>query len=714
MTAEQTFTFWMTCPQGVHGLLKKEIEAITGIVAGDWNKGVQFVGPLEAGYRVCLWSRLANRVFLGLNDTVNVSYESLQSMIQAVDWDEHVRPTGTLKVSFGGRLPEIRDSRFGAQKVKDWVVDQFRDKHGTRPSVDNTPDLTIYVQIAKKRMFLGVELTGDSLHKRGYRQATGPAPIKENLAAALLFSKDWSDRAKQGESFLDLMCGSGTIVIEAALMAADYAPGLLRQEYAFERWLLHDAILWNNLIKEARERRTVGLENMPSVLGYDADGGVIEKANETLVSLGVSKHARCYQKNLDEWTLPTHWSLKPGLWVSNPPYGERLGDKPTLMRFYRTVGDIARSQLSQWSIGMLTSDDILAREIGLRPALKRNFYNGPIEAIFYSYEANETRAVNTVDVNQSEQTQALTNRVAKNLKQLKKLIKKDQLEAYRVYDADIPEFAIAVDKYGDWLHVQEYAPPKTIPEEKAQARLLNAVEALATYFEIPVSQVVVKRRERQRGTNQYEKKGQTDRSFTILEQGVKLKVNLHDYLDSGLFLDHRPSRQWVQENAEDISFLNLFCYTGSFTSHAFKGGAKKTVSVDLSKTYLKWAEDNLELNGGRAGPNHQFVHADVMKWLKETDEMFDLIVMDPPTFSNSARMSETLDIQRDHSFLVSFAMKHLNEGGLLLFSNNYRQFKISDKVVNKFDVRDISAHSVPADYKRKQPHVCFEIRHKED
>lgn len=712
MTAEQTFTFWVTCPQGVHGLLKQELYDIAGVTVGDWNKGVQFEGTLAQAYRVCLWSRLANRVYLALADTVEVSTASLQSLVESVAWDEHLRSTGTLKVVFGGHLPEIRDSRYGAQKVKDWIVDQFRARHGVRPSVSNDPDLTVFVQVAKKRMFVGIELTGDSLHRRGYRQATGPAPIKENLAAALLLANDWPKRAANGESFLDLMCGSGTILVEAALIAADYAPGLLRPSFAFERWLQHDTTSWVELRKEARARRAVGIESMPAVLGYDEDGGVIDQANRTLTQLSLQKHARCYQKSLSDWSMPTHWQLKPGLWVSNPPYGERLGEKPTLMRTYRQIGKIAQGELAHWCTAMLTSDDVLAREIGLVPTSKRIFYNGPIETTLYCYDVVETRQVSRSSEKASEQTQALVNRVSKNLKQLKKWQKKEAVQAYRIYDADIPEFAFAVDKYGEWLHVQEYAPPKQIPEEKARARILNAVDALADFFDIPVRQVVVKRRERQRGKSQYERNSTTHHFFSIEEHGVKLQVNLHDYLDTGVFLDHRPSRLWVQQNAKGARVLNLFCYTGAFTAHAFVGGAAHTTSVDLSKTYLKWAKENLGLNGGAEGVDHQFIHADCMAWLKEAEDTYDLIIMDPPTFSNSARMTETLDVQRDHGFLIKYAMKRLNPGGLLLFSNNYQRFKMAEHILAEYDVRDISSISVPPDYKRKRPHVCFEIRHK--
>lgn len=711
MSLKPTYQYWVTCPQGVTGLLKQEIESIADVNAGDWHKGATFTGSIDDGYRVCLWSRLANRVYLALDETTNVSYASLEALVSSIDWSEHVRPTGTIKVAFTGHLPEIRDTRFGAQKVKDWIVDQFREKHGTRPSVDNAPDLTIFVQVAKKKIFLGIEMTGDSLHKRGYRQSTGPAPIKENLAAAMLWASGWPDMAKEKQSFLDLMCGSGTIVVEAAMIAADYAPGLGRPSFAFERWLKHSITAWQSILKDARQRREEGKINMPVVLGYDSDGGVVATANATLQKLGLDTQARCYQKSLEDWTKPTHWTLTPGLWVSNPPYGERLSDKPTLMKTYRQIGLIARGELKDWSVSMLTSEDALAREIGMRPSHKRKFYNGPIETILYQYEPSRSRIEQAEPVI-TEQVVAFKNRVEKNVKQLKKWSNREGIQAYRIYDADLPDFAMAIDRYEDWLHVQEYAPPKSIPEHKAQQRLLNAIDVLSTIFDIPVNKIAVKRREKQKGTKQYEKNTATGQTFNILEYGVQLRVNLLDYLDTGVFLDHRNMRRWVQQNSSGKRVLNLFCYTGSFTAHALVGGAKKTISVDLSKTYLKWARDNLELNGGKEGPAHQFIHADCMAWLKDCDDTFDLIIMDPPTFSNSARMTDTLDVQRDHEFLVNEAMKLLTGDGVLIFSNNYKKFRLADELYENYSVKDVTNQSVPKDFARTRPHRCFEIRHK--
>ncbi|GGX51575.1 bifunctional 23S rRNA (guanine(2069)-N(7))-methyltransferase RlmK/23S rRNA (guanine(2445)-N(2))-methyltransferase RlmL [Saccharospirillum salsuginis] len=708
---ETDLDVWVTCPNGFHGLLKREIADLTGQTPADWSQGVSVRGELDIAYRLCLWSRLANRVYLGLGQSSEVSVDGLRELVESVAWDAHLRPSGTLRVDFHGRMDGIDDARYGGQKVKDFIVDQFRDRHGVRPNVDrDNPDVTVYVQVRRKRIDLGIDLSGDSLHRRGYRQATGPAPLKENLAAAVLMAADWPERVRDGQAFIDPLCGSGTLVVEAAMIAADIAPGLLRKRFGFEQWLGHDRSLWNDLVSEARQRRQTGEASMPPVLGYDADGGVVARANETLERLGLYRQARCYHKPLDQWTRPTHLTLKPGLVVSNPPYGERLGNKPELLALYRRIGDLFRNELSDWTLGLLTSDAVLARETGLRAGEKHRFFNGRIETHLYVFTPGERAAEPSPA--QTEQDEALRNRLRKNLKQRRKWLKKQDIEAYRLYDADLPEFAIAVDVYGDALHVQEYAPPKDIPEDKARQRLLHAMAVLAEVTGIPVERIELKQRQRQKGRQQYERQSESGEFFTIREEGVRLRVNLKDYLDTGVFLDHRPTRTWIQKQAGGRSVLNLFCYTGAATAHAYVGQAASTTSVDLSRTYLNWARENLRLNGGKPDHQHRFIQADCLKWLRENTERFDLIFMDPPTFSNSSRMTDTLDIQRDHVELIEQAMRSLNPDGVLVFSNNFRKFKLDESLIERYQVKDVTHLSVPEDFKRKRPHQCWHLRHR--
>ncbi|HHC71492.1 MAG TPA: bifunctional 23S rRNA (guanine(2069)-N(7))-methyltransferase RlmK/23S rRNA (guanine(2445)-N(2))-methyltransferase RlmL [Thiotrichales bacterium] len=311
---------------------------------------------------------------------------------------------------------------------------------------------------------------------------------------------------------------------------------------------------------------------------------------------------------------------------------------------------------------------------------------------------------------------ALLNRLRKNRRHLARWLEREGITCYRLYDADIPEYAVAVDLYqAEALHVhlQEYQAPRSIPEEKTRQRLETAVAAVEEALEVPRERIQVKvRRTRKRG-EQYEKLAGTGRFHEVREDGLRLLVNFTDYLDTGLFLDHRITRRMVREQAGGRRFLNLFAYTGTATVHAAAGGAVETTTVDLSRTYLEWAGRNMALNGF-TGAEHRRVRADCLQWLRESDdrERYDLIFLDPPSFSTSKRMQGTFDVQRDHVWLIRTAMRLLTPGGLLIFSNNLRRFEMDRDALAAFDLRDITRATLPRDFARNpRIHHCWEIRH---
>jgi 23S rRNA (guanine2445-N2)-methyltransferase / 23S rRNA (guanine2069-N7)-methyltransferase len=310
------------------------------------------------------------------------------------------------------------------------------------------------------------------------------------------------------------------------------------------------------------------------------------------------------------------------------------------------------------------------------------------------------------------------NRLRKNLKNLGKWARREGIDCFRVYDADLPEYALAIDLYhGEkrWAHVQEYQAPKSVDPEKAMQRLQEALTVLPEVLEIPRGQVFFKVRRRQKGTAQYEKLADAKHFHEVREGNCRLLVNFADYLDTGLFLDHRITRQMIETEAKDKRFLNLFAYTGAATVHAAVGGARTTTTVDMSKTYLEWARRNMALNGLR-DKAHQFIQADCTRWLeseaKRAKLRFDLIFLDPPTFSTSKRMEDKFDVQSDHVALIRNAMALLEEGGLLVFSNNFRRFKLDETALSDLNIEEISTKTLPKDFARN-PHIhrCWHIRH---
>lgn len=309
---------------------------------------------------------------------------------------------------------------------------------------------------------------------------------------------------------------------------------------------------------------------------------------------------------------------------------------------------------------------------------------------------------------------SFANRMGKNIKHLMKWAKRNGLEAWRIYDRDIPQYPFAVDVYGEHVHLQEYDTGWLMQPEEYEAWLAEVVEAVCFVTGFAPDQIHLKRRARQKGTQQYEKTGQEGSDFIISENGRRFWVNLDKYLDTGLFLDHRNTRKTVGEEAQGKRFLNLFSYTGSFTVYAATGGAVASETVDLSNTYLDWARRNFELNGINTEA-HQIVRADVFQYLQnaaEAGKQFDLIVMDPPSFSNSKKMLDILDIQRDHIKLIDGAMKLLAPNGTLYFSNNLRGFVLDDTLGSRYRIQDRSKQSVPDDFRNKKIHQCWRIQHK--
>lgn len=707
----------VTCADGLEEALQHELSAL-GLTDVRRERGVLHVpASLEQAYRICLWSRVASRVLLPLFEARGDTPDDLYAAALAQDWAAVLDPAGTIAVQATTARGVKAHTQYLALKLKDAVVDHCRERHGVRPDVDTEhPDVRLQVHMMPDRFSVSLDLSGDSLHRRGYRVAMTEAPLKETLAAALLINAGWPQAALP--ALLDPMCGSGTFLIEAAWMVADIAPGLMRDHYGFLGWKRHDPALWQQVYQEALQRREAARgKAFPPLLGFDASPDAIEATRRNARAAGVVHLLTLETRPLSDLPSASLPAGNAGLMICNPPYGERLGEKGAVRDLYRALGRLSSQVLGGWQACVLASDVQHVDALGFGHRATLRLHNGAI-TIYARYgdiprvTPPEVTLFHEADTALPEEAQAFANRLRKNLKAAQKRARAEQVFCYRVYDADMPEFNLAVDVYESQLHVQEYAPPKTVDAGKAEARFKLALLAIRHVFGLRREHVFIKVRSKQKGSQQYEKQGSQGRFFEVREGRAWLLVNLTDYLDTGLFLDHRPLRLRLAEEARGKHFLNLFAYTGVASLHAALGGAASTTTVDLSATYLAWAQRNFALNGLAEG-RHHFEQADCMAWLKQCEYSFDLMFIDPPTFSNSKRTTDVFDVQRDHVELIWLAMRALNPEGDLYFSNNFRKFKLDEAALAEFSIENVSASTIGFDFERN-PHIhrCWKIRHR--
>jgi 23S rRNA (guanine2445-N2)-methyltransferase / 23S rRNA (guanine2069-N7)-methyltransferase len=720
--------FLASAPRGFGDLLAQEMLACGATDSRERSGDVAFIGSIETAYRACLWSRIANRVFLEVARFEAATTEEFLAAVTRIDWTAHFKPGATLACDFTGRHPAITHTHFGALKLKDGIVDALRAASGERPDIAlERPDVRVHAHAHGTHVTIALDLSGESLHRRGYRGAAGEAPLKENVAAGVLMRTQWPQLAAAQAEFLDPLCGSGTFCIEAALMAADRAPGLTRDYFGFLGWRGHDAPLWARLIEQAQVRARAGEAAQVTIRGQDRDMSAIRSARENAARAGVERWVSFQAGQLvDAAPLPQRPADRPGLLCTNPPYGVRLESDEGARLVHRELGTVLRERFQGWNAAVLTGAPELGRELGLRAYRTHPVWNGGIECrlLRIKVEAGSAREGGTLGkgithLKDNPGAQMFANRLAKNIKHLRSWTQRDEVSCYRMYDADMPEYAFAIDAYrtlepdAQWLYVQEYAAPAEIELDAVRKRRGEVLASLPHTTGVPIERIQVRTRRRTKRGEQYEKLDQQEEFYVVMEGGLKFRVNFEDYLDTGIFLDHRLTRARLREAARGKRFLNLFAYTGTASVYAASGGALTTTTLDMSRTYLDWAQRNLSINGYH-GAAHSFVLADCRAWLKqarEATQRYDLVFLDPPTFSNSKRMEGVLDIERDHAELISDCAAILAPDGLIVFSTNAQKFRLDEQVAQRFDVRDVSQATLPKDFERNpRIHRCYEVR----
>lgn len=725
--------FFATCAANQQDILEHEIHALGVEETNTTNGGVEFECDLETAYRFTLYSRVSSRLLLALyHDDDVINADELYQSAMEIPWEDWVNPQTTFAITQTVKNCKwLKNGHFAAIRLKDAIVDRIKNNfEGERPNVEkDNPDVTFHVHVRGDSVIYFVDFSGRKLHKRGYRLAFVDASMRETLAATVIKRSEYrrkleDDSLEELPPLLDPFCGAGTILIEAALWASKVAPGLIDVDrFAFFKLPVHDEQVWDKVLGQAILEEEEGSKRDFKFYGWDIDPKAIEIAKKNAKAAGVLDKIEFSVKDFTKISKEDVPST-PGYIITDPPYGVRL-DEAKIEALYSNMGKTLNEYFGGWHASIICGEKELLGFVNMKPNRTNSVMNANIPcqvAHYYVFSEEERqefirkaeeRKKERLSQPLSEGSQMAYNRLIKNLDRLTPIMEKDNVTNYRIYDADMPEYSASIDMYDHkYIVLSEYAAPSTIDEEVAQKHLEELVLATERATNIDIDNIFVKTRNRQKGTTQYEKLGSKNRFIIVKENDAKYLVNFTDYLDTGIFLDHRPIRKKIKELAKDTRFLNLFCYTGTATVQAAMGGALSTVSVDASSTYLDWAMKNMALNNFKT-MNHFYYKEDCMSYLYNSYDKYDLIFCDPPTFSNG-KGRDSFDVQRDHKRLIHLCMRHLDKDGILIFSNNNRKFVLDDYIYQDYDVKNITEESIGADFERNNKiHQCYLIKERQ-
>ena len=729
------------CAFGLEAIVKRELISLGYDDAKVTQPGrICFAGDWEAVCRANIWLRTADRILVEILSFDASDFDALFDTIREFDWTQFLPRDAAFPVVAKSRLSALTSIPAIQRTVKKAIVESLQRFHDIVTLEETGATFRVEVALLNDVATVTLDTTGPSLHKRGYRKLTAAAPIKETLAAALVNLSVWN----RDRLLVDPFCGSGTIPIEAAMIGLNIAPGLQR-EFASSNWPIIDAACWRETKSAARDQ--IVRDTRLQITGTDRDEEVLSLARYHAEQADVAGQIHWQQKPFEELRSKREY----GCIITNPPYGERLEQQQQLLGLYESIPAVMQ-RLPTWSLFLITNMPKFEKLIQKTANRRRKLYNGRIECTYYQFlgprppksrssgeavasdqpqrlesstQTSETKTTTTTapadqvapvfagaNSKDIEQAELFKNRLAKRARHLRRWPTKQGISCFRLYERDIPEIPLVVDRYADYLHITEYERPHERDLARHAAWLELMKKTAAATLDVPIQRVFLKTRMKNRDRSQYQKLDSAGQLIPVSEGGLNFLVNLSDYVDTGLFLDHRITRQIVRDESADKDFLNLFAYTGSFSVYAAAGGAKSTTTVDLSANYLNWARSNMAANN-LDGQQHQFVASDSLKFLEKATRdprsRFDLAVVDPPTYSNSKSTDEDWDVQKSHVLLLNLLRQVMRKGGVVYFSTNFRRFKLAEKEIRGFHFREISNQTVPADFRNRRIHRCWRM-----
>ncbi len=724
------------CAFGLEALVKRELIAL-GYQPHVVQPGrVAFEGDWKDVCRANIHLRVADRVLIEVQAFDAPDFEALFETIKAHDYARFIPVDAKFPVTGKTRLSQLTSLPAVQRSTKRAVVESMKHFHGVEELPETGELYKIEVALLKDVATITIDTTGSSLHKRGYRTLVGPAPIKETLAAAMVDLTVW----RPDRPLLDPFCGTGTIPIEAALAGLKIAPGINR-DFASTRWAQIDRKYWNDAVTEALDLQDN--DTQLEIEGFDVDAESLDMARYHAKLAGVENQIVFGQRAFEDTVTDREY----GCLITNPPYGERLQQEQQdqLRSLYQQFPAVLQ-QLPTWSLFVITSMLDFEKIVQKKATRRRKLFNGRLECTYFQYlgprpprlgDAQISDLQNESDVDQAEvetptkpavaiaapvfaglqakdheQALIFSQRLTKRARHLRRWPTRRGITCFRIYERDVPEIPLVVDRYDDALHITEYERPHDRDLARHSAWLELMKETAAETLDVPIEKVHLKSRHKRSKGDQYEKVADAQLTQQVTENGLKFWINLSDYVDTGLFLDHRVTRQMVREQSEGKSVLNLFAYTGSFTVYAAAGGAVSTTTVDLSKNYLQWAQRNLELNS-LYSPKHEYIARDCVEFVNEAVESgqrkYDIVIIDPPTYSNSKRLDDDWNVQTGHADLLNATRKLLNADGVIYFSTNFRKFKLYEDQLSEFSIQEISKRTVPEDFRNRRIHRCWKL-----